>query len=100
MTIFPRVEDPGIHMSGLSSVPEDMDSEQWLRPVCAFGGAKDSGKLATDILSALRLADKVHETVLPALRHLHVWVIAGLLGSICRPASTFCTSTHPTLRSL
>jgi hypothetical protein len=47
-----------------------------------------AGKRATDVLSALRLAYEGNETVLPALRHLHVQTIAGLLGTICRPAST------------
>ena len=67
----------------------------WLQPIRAFGGARRvAGTLATNISSAFRLADEEHETLLPALRHLHVWAIAGLLGAICRPASTICTSIH------
>jgi hypothetical protein len=88
-------------MTGPSTVPEDMDGERWLRPIRAFVGAKDfrvAGKLATAIWSTLRLADEGHETVLPALRRLHVQspgpctATAGLLDAICRPASTLQSS--------
>ncbi|KAH8994844.1 hypothetical protein EDB92DRAFT_232426 [Lactarius akahatsu] len=70
-----NVEDLNIDAIGLSSVPDDMDDEQWLRIIRAFGGVKDfrvSGELATDILRALRPAGEGHETVLPALRNLHL----------------------------
>ncbi|KAH9178318.1 hypothetical protein EDB89DRAFT_1167420 [Lactarius sanguifluus] len=68
------VEDLGIETAGPSSVPDDMDDEQWLRLIRAFNGVKDfrlAGKLATDILRALRPADEGHKIVLPALRHLY-----------------------------
>ena len=59
---------------GLSSVPDDMDDEQWLRVIRSFDGAKDfrvASELATDISRALRLADEGHKIVLPALRNLY-----------------------------
>ena len=97
-----RVEDLGIDMSGPSSVPEDMDGDQWLRPIRAFSGAKDFrvvGKLATDILSALRLADEGNETVLPALRHLHVQEPRSMYGPLRDSLAPFVAqrrlSNHP-----
>ncbi|KAH9178327.1 hypothetical protein EDB89DRAFT_2181295, partial [Lactarius sanguifluus] len=74
-TFLISVEDLGIEAIGPSSVPDDMDDEQWLRPICAFDGAKDfrlDDKLATDVLRTLRLADEGDKIVLPALRSLHV----------------------------
>ena len=69
------VESLSIMTAGLSSVPDDMDDEQWLRPIGAFSSAKVlrvASELATDILRSLRLADEGHEFVLPALQNLHV----------------------------
>ena len=70
-----RVEDLGIDTTGSSSVPDDMDAEQWVRLMLAFRSAKDfrvAGECATDILRALHSADEGQKTVLPALRNLHV----------------------------
>jgi hypothetical protein len=69
------VEDLGIDTTGSPSVPDDMDAEQWVRLILAFRSAKDfrvAGELATDVLRALRPTDERHQTVLPALRSLHV----------------------------
>jgi len=47
-----RVEDLCIDTTGSSSVPDDMDDEQWLRLILAFRSAQDlhvAGELATDI---------------------------------------------------
>ncbi|KAI9449232.1 hypothetical protein BJY52DRAFT_1308339 [Lactarius psammicola] len=58
-----------------SSGQDDVGGEQWLEFVRSFGGARDFsvvGKLTTDVLFALGLADEGHTTVLPALRHLRV----------------------------
>jgi hypothetical protein len=98
------VEDLGIDMTGPSSVPEDMDGEQWLRPIRAFGGAQGfrvASKLATDILSALRraAADEGHETVLPALRRLHVQEPRSMYGPLRDSLAPFVAqrrlSNHP-----
>ena len=97
------VEALGIKTIGPSSVPDDVDEEQWLRLICAFDGAKDfrvSGELATDILRALRLADEGHKTVLPALRNLHVRGHTPMLEPSLRDsAESFVTqrrlSSHP-----
>ncbi|KAH9034410.1 hypothetical protein EDB84DRAFT_1578182 [Lactarius hengduanensis] len=73
--LLSNVEDLTIATIGLSSVPDDIDDEQWLRIIRAFGGAKDfrvSGELWTDILRALCPAGEGGETVLPALRNLHL----------------------------
>ncbi|KAH9178396.1 hypothetical protein EDB89DRAFT_1171618 [Lactarius sanguifluus] len=62
------VEDLVIKTIEPSSVPDDMDDEQWLRLIRAFDGAKDfhvGGKLATDILRALRPEDAKHTTCAP-----------------------------------
>ena len=70
-----RIEDLGIDTTGSSSVPDDMDGEQWVRLILAFRSAEDfrlAGELATDILGALRPVDEEHKTILPALRSLHV----------------------------
>ncbi|KAH9006662.1 hypothetical protein EDB83DRAFT_730101 [Lactarius deliciosus] len=69
------VEDLGVETNGSSSVPDDMDDEQWQRPIHAFNNVKDfrvAGDLATDILRALRPTDEGHKIVLPALRYLYV----------------------------
>jgi hypothetical protein len=69
------VEDLGIETIVLSSVPDDMNDEQWLRLIRAFDGAKDfrvDDELATEILRALRPADEGDQLVLPALRNLHL----------------------------
>jgi hypothetical protein len=73
-TFLYGVEDLGIKTTGLSSMPDDVDDEQWLRLIRAFDGAKDfrvDGKLTTDILSALLLAEE-RKIVLPVLRNLRV----------------------------
>ncbi|KAH9057859.1 hypothetical protein EDB87DRAFT_975753 [Lactarius vividus] len=70
-----NVEDLDIKTNGLSSVPDDMDDEQWQQPIRPFDNVKDlrvAGDLATDILRALRPTDEGHNIVLPALRYLYV----------------------------
>ena len=72
-----RVKDLDIDTTQSSS-GQDVDGEQWLRLIRAFGGAKHfhvAGVHVTDILCALRAADGGHTTdttVLPALRNLRV----------------------------
>jgi hypothetical protein len=69
------VEDLRIETVGPSSAPDDIDDEKWLQLVRTFDCAKDfhlAGELAIAILHALRLADDGHNTVLPALRNLHI----------------------------
>ncbi|KAH9057894.1 hypothetical protein EDB87DRAFT_915041 [Lactarius vividus] len=70
-----NVENLGIMTIGPSSVPDDMDDEQWQGHIRVFDGAKDFrvvGKFATEIMHALRPADREHNTILPSLRNLHV----------------------------
>ncbi|KAI9450241.1 hypothetical protein BJY52DRAFT_199309 [Lactarius psammicola] len=58
-----------------SSGQDDVDGEQWLELIRAFGGVTDfrvADKLVRDILCALDPAHGGHTTVLPALRHLLV----------------------------
>ena len=69
------VENLGVETAGHSNVPDDMEDEQWLRLICAFGGARDfrvASAFATDISRALLLADEGHNNVLPALQNLHI----------------------------
>ena len=79
------VEDLGITATGLSNVPDDMNGEQWLRLISAFGGTKNlrvAGDLAADVLRALcsLAADEGHESALPALRNLFVQVPTVMRG--------------------
>ncbi|KAI9440093.1 hypothetical protein H4582DRAFT_1945019 [Lactarius indigo] len=60
---------------GPSSVPGDMDDEQWQGLIRVFDGAKDFrvvGEFAVEIMHALRLANEEHTTVLPSLQNVHV----------------------------
>ncbi|KAI9440232.1 hypothetical protein BJY52DRAFT_1217180 [Lactarius psammicola] len=97
-----NVEDLGIKTIGPSSVPDDVDDEQWLRPIRTFDGARDlrvSGQLATDILRALRPADEGRTIVLPALRNLYVQKSMYNLGPLRNSVKSFVTqrrlSSHP-----
>ncbi|KAI9451040.1 hypothetical protein BJY52DRAFT_1419285 [Lactarius psammicola] len=96
------VEDLGIMTIGSSSVPDDMDNEQWLRLIRAFGGAKDfhvAGELVTDILRAIRPTDEEHNTALPSLRNLHVQDPMSMRGPPRDSVESFVTqrrlSGHP-----
>jgi hypothetical protein len=88
------VEDLRIEMAGPSSVPDDMDDEQWPQLIRAFGGAKDfhmASELATDISRALRLADEGHEIVLPTLINLHVLQPVSTSGPLWDSVESFVT---------
>ena len=96
------VEDLRIEMAGPSSAPDDMDDEQWRRLVRAFDSAKDFhllGELATDILSALHLADEGQKSVLPTLRNLHVLAPMSMGGPSPDSLEAFVArrrlSSHP-----
>jgi len=69
------VGDIGINTTRPSSGKDDVDCEQWLELIRSFRRAKRffvAGKLATDIVRALRSADGEPVTVLPALQDLYV----------------------------
>jgi hypothetical protein len=88
------VENLGIRTEGPSTVSDDMDDEQWLRLIRAFGGAKDlrvASELATDLSRALRLADEEHKIVLPALRNLHVLQPVSIGGPLWDSVESFVT---------
>ncbi|KAH9068250.1 hypothetical protein EDB83DRAFT_2674706 [Lactarius deliciosus] len=78
-----KYHDLGIETTGPSSVPGDMDDEQWLRLIRAFGGVKVfrlAGELSTDVLRALHPVDEGYEILLPALQYLYVqgpWFMHG-----------------------
>jgi hypothetical protein len=102
------VEGLGITATGLSNVPDDMNGEQWLRLIRAFEGTKVlrvTGELATDVLGALcsLTADDGHESVLPALRSLHVHEPGVMRGPLQDSIETFLAqrqlSGHPVLIS-
>jgi len=73
-----RVNNLGINTTQSSSGQDDVDGEQWLELIRAFGGARDfrvAGELIADILCALGPVDGGHatdSTVLRDLRHLRV----------------------------
>ncbi|KAH9057837.1 hypothetical protein EDB87DRAFT_1628493 [Lactarius vividus] len=86
-----------------SSVPDDMDGEQWLRLIRAFDGAKDfrvGGEFATDILRALRPEDEKHTTVLPALQNLHVLEPTFMYRPLRDSAQSFVTWRPPSSHSV
>ena len=88
------VEDLGIDTTGSSGVPDDMDSEQWVRLILAFQGAKDfrvAGELAADILGALRPAPEGHKAVLPSLRNIHVQEPMSMHGPLRDSVESFVT---------
>ncbi|KAH9034427.1 hypothetical protein EDB84DRAFT_1487007, partial [Lactarius hengduanensis] len=73
-TFLFSVKDLGIGTTRLSSVPNDVDGEHWLRLIRAFDGVKDFrlvGELGTDVFRALCPADEGPKIVLPALRYLY-----------------------------
>ena len=97
-----RIEDLSIDTTSSSSVPDDMDSEQWVRLVLAFSSAKDfrlAGELATDILGALGPADEEHKPVPPALRNLHIEESMTIFGPFLDSVKSFIAqrrlSGHP-----
>ncbi|KAH8984731.1 hypothetical protein EDB92DRAFT_1467987 [Lactarius akahatsu] len=72
-----RVNNLRINMTQSSSGQNDVDGEQWLELIRAFGGATDlpvASELTTVILCALGLVEGGHATVpvLPFLRNLHM----------------------------
>ncbi|KAH9059948.1 hypothetical protein EDB87DRAFT_1619398 [Lactarius vividus] len=70
-----RVDNLGINTSQSSSGQDDVDGEQWLELIRAFGGATDfrvADEHTAAILRALGLVDGVHVNVLPSMRHLHI----------------------------
>ncbi len=91
-----RVEVLGIKTAQPPIGQDDVDSEQWLELVRAFSGTKDfrvAGVHATDILRALRRANRGHTTdttVLPALRKLKTRM--PLVGPLWDAAKSFVTS--------
>jgi hypothetical protein len=90
-TFLHSVEDLGIKTTGLSSMPDDVDDEQWLRLIRVFDSLKDfrvAGDLATDILRALRLAEE-RKIVLPALRNLRVQEPMSMHGPLRDSVASF-----------
>lgn len=70
-----RIEDLRINATRPPSVQDEMDDERWLELIRLFGVARTfrvTGGLAPEIVRALRPADRVLETALPALRNLYV----------------------------
>ncbi|KAH9178398.1 hypothetical protein EDB89DRAFT_1171742 [Lactarius sanguifluus] len=94
-----HVEDLDIKTIGPSRLADDMDDEQWVRPIRAYDGAKDfrvAGD-ATNIFRALRLHDEGHKNVLPALRNLHIQEPIPVYGRSLRDSvQSFVTQRpHP-----
>ena len=79
-----RVKNLAINMPQVSRGQDDVDGEQWLELVLAFGGAEGicmASDLARSILRALP-TDGGNATVLPALRHLHIQNFMALNGPL------------------
>ncbi|KAI9440128.1 hypothetical protein H4582DRAFT_1578964 [Lactarius indigo] len=73
-TFLSSVEDLGIEVIRPSSVPDNVDDQQWRGLIRAFDGVKDfrvTGKLTIDIIRALNPADEGEKVVLPALRYIY-----------------------------
>ena len=86
------VENLGIETEGPLTVSDDIDDEQWLGLIRAFGGAKElrvASELVTDISRALRLADEGHKIVLPALQNLHVLQPVSIAGPLWDSVESF-----------
>ncbi len=89
------VETLGICTTQRSTRQDDMDGEQWLELIRAFGDAKDFhvvGELATDILRALHSVDGGHTTMLPSLHTLIVPELGPMRGSLWEAVESFTTS--------
>jgi len=100
-SLLSSVEDLGIKTMEPSSVPDDINDEQWLRLIHTFGGAKDfrvASELVTDILHALRPANEGHKIVLPALRNLHVQESIYILGPLRDSVESFVTQRRVSSR--
>jgi hypothetical protein len=103
-----RVQNIGINTTKSPNGENDMDGEQWLELLRPFRGARDlsvAGEFASDILGALcsLTADDGHESVLPALRSLHVHEPGVMRGPLQDSIETFLAqrqlSGHPVLIS-
>jgi len=89
-----RVENIGIYTNQRSTGQDDIDSEQWVELIRAFGDAKDfrvAGELATDVLRALRPSDGEHTTMLPSLRTLGVPELGKKHGPLWEAVESFIT---------
>ncbi|KAI9429123.1 hypothetical protein BJY52DRAFT_1345525, partial [Lactarius psammicola] len=74
---------------------DDVDDEQWLELIRAFGSTTDfrvAGELTTDVLCALGPTGGGHTTVLPSLRHLHVEDPSAMKGPSWDALELFVTS--------
>ena len=79
-----HVRNLAINMPQVSRGQDDLDGEQWLQLVLAFGGAEGicmTSDLARSILRALP-TDGRNATVLLALRHLHVQNFMAVNGPL------------------
>ncbi len=93
-TFLFRVENLGIFMTQRPTGQDDMDGEQWVEIIRAFGDAKEfrvAGELATDILRTLCPADG-EPTMLPSLRTLGVPELTQTHGPFWEAAQSFLTS--------
>ncbi|KAH8984721.1 hypothetical protein EDB92DRAFT_2116998 [Lactarius akahatsu] len=89
------VKNLRINSTQLSSGQNDVNGEQWLELIRAFGGATDlrvASELTTAILCALGLVEGGHATVLPSLRHLHIENPTAMNEPSCDGLLAFITS--------
>lgn len=88
------VGDVGVNTTRPSSGQDDVDREQWLEVIRPFRSANRfyvAGKLAADIVHALRAADGEPVTVLPALQHFYVQVPVPLHVPLREIMASFIT---------
>jgi len=87
-----RIEDLGFYTTRHSSERDDVDGEQWLDLIRAFGDTKDfrvAGGLATKVLGALRPDHGEHTTVFPSLRTLGVPELGEMRGQLWEAVQSF-----------
>ncbi|KAH9046561.1 hypothetical protein EDB84DRAFT_1674071 [Lactarius hengduanensis] len=88
-----RVENLGIFMAKRSTVQDDMDREQWVELIRAFGNTEEfrvAGELATDILRTLCPVDGM-PIMLPSLRSLGLPELMQTHGPLWEAAQSFLT---------
>ena len=89
-----HVHDLRIGSNQSPSENADVDRQQWLDLIHAFGGTKDLrvGAHATDILWALFSTNNAPAIVLPALRNLRVEENISILGPLLEAKESFIAS--------